>query len=84
MNTPAQCGAIKPRKQTFTQKHLPNATASTRVSRRCNRTRIESEAIGALLDRGSLNHRFQQGLDPYSGTLNHPAPHVPAQPRMLR
>ena len=44
-----------------------------------NRTRIESEAIGALLDRGSLNHRFQQGLDPCSGTLNHPAPHVPAQ-----
>ena len=51
------------------------------MRRRCSRTRIESEAIGALLDRGSLNHRFQQGLDPYSGTLNHPAPHVPAQPR---
>ena len=27
------------------------ATASTRISRRCNRTRITSEAIGALLDR---------------------------------
>ena len=25
------------------------------------------------------NHRFQQGLDPYSGTLNHPPPHVYAK-----
>ena len=38
-----------------------------------------AEAIEALLDRGSLNHRFQQGLDPYSGTLNHPAPHISAK-----
>ena len=45
------------------------------------RTVITSRALGALLDRGSLNHRFQQGLDPCSGTLNHPAPHVCAQAR---
>ena len=30
---------------------VPDTTASTRVSRRCNRTRLEFEAIGALLDR---------------------------------
>ena len=39
-----------------------------------NRTRITSQVIGALLDRDNDNHRFQQGLNPRSGTLNTPQP----------
>ena len=61
---------------------VSTTTANTRIWRRCNRTRITSEAIGALLDRWCINHRFQQGLDPYSGTLNHPPPHVYAQAQL--
>ena len=30
---------------------VSSSTSSTRISRRCSRTRITSEAIGALLDR---------------------------------
>ena len=58
---------------------VSSTTPSTRTCGKCSRTAITSEAIGALLDRGSDNHRFQQGPDPYSGTLNHPAPHVYAK-----
>ena len=54
---------------------VSSSTSNTRICGKCSRTVITS-AIGALLDRRSLNHRFQQGLDPYSGTLNHPAPHI--------
>ena len=65
--------------RTLNSSAVSTTTASTRTWRRCSRTRITSEAIGALLDRDHVNHRFQQGPDPCSGTLNHPAPHVPAQ-----
>ena len=68
---------------TLNSSGVSTSTASTRIWRRCNRTRITSEAIGALLDRWCVNHRFQQGLDPYSGTLNHPPPHVSAQAQIV-
>ena len=63
---------------------VSSTTSNTRICAKCSRTVITSQAIGALLDRGSLNHRFQQGLDPYSGTLNHPAPHIYAKAQELR
>ena len=46
-------------------------TSNTRTPRRCSRTRITSELIEALLARRCDNHRFQQGLDPISGTLSY-------------
>gem|GEM_PF-2953401 len=55
---------------------VSSTTSSTRTCGKCSRTAITSQAIEALLDRDHANHRFQQGLDPCSGTLNHPPPHV--------
>ena len=63
---------------------VSTATASTRTWRRCSRTRITSEAIEALLDRDHDNHRSQQGLHPYTGTLNHAAPHEFAKAPFVR
>ena len=59
---------------------VSTATASTRISRRCIRTPLDSQATGTHWIIDHDNHRFQQGVDPQSGTLNHPAPHASAQP----
>ena len=62
---------------------VSTTTASTRMRRRCSRTRIESGAIEASWIGDVRHHRFQRGLDPYTGTLNPPSPHDPAQRRLL-
>ena len=62
---------------------VSSTTSNTRICGKCSRTAITSRAIGALLDRWCVNHRFQQGLDPYSGTLNHPAPHIYAKAQSM-
>ena len=70
--------------RTLNTAEVSSTTSNTRIWRRCNRTRITSLAIVALLDRWISTHRFQQGHDPNTGTLNQPAPHVYAQAQFLR
>ena len=58
---------------------VSTATANTRINRRCNRTRITSGDVGALLDRCAGTHRVQLGPDPRRWTPTSRSSHVHAQ-----